>query len=395
MRKKWLVIPGAIIGAVVVGSGAVLVTGGVLVPAKYLEPWSADYATSFDDPRLALVAHGVLAPSGHNMQPWKIRLDTSDPEVFELYADPERLTPAVDPLSRQTMVTQGTFLEYLRVAGDKLGTPVSIELFPDGDYDESRLAESMAELPVARITITEAAPVDSPEYASLFRSDTNRSAYTDTPLTAAQIAELAATSTDAGTTIRILSSAADKKAMAGFAVAGSTIESTNAPAMEEAAAVFHSNEWQKNDARSGFSVEGQGTTGFMMYFLQGLITIVPSLNTGDAAAQRTVDLTVTAVAATPAYALITTTDNTRVEQVQAGMTYSAFELRARSLGLVMQPLSQVLQEYPDMKEQYDAVHAAYAPDGSTIQMLVRLGTPTAESPVTMRRDISSLMIDEG
>jgi hypothetical protein len=97
------------------------------------------------------------------------------------------------------------------------------------------------------------------------------------------------------------------------------------------------------------------------------------------------------VAHTAAYALIRTPGNTRTEQVEAGILYSQFCLHARTLGLVMQPLSQVLQEYPTMAAPYAAIHAKYAPDGQTIQMLIRIGTPTTEYPVTMRRDANSLV----
>jgi hypothetical protein len=61
----------------------------------------------------------------------------------------------------------------------------------------------------------------------------------------------------------------------------------------------------------------------------------------------------------------------------------------------MQPLSQVLQEYPTMAQPYAQVHAEYAPDGGTIQMLVRVGTPTTEYPVTMRRDAGDLVRPAG
>jgi hypothetical protein len=96
------------------------------------------------------------------------------------------------------------------------------------------------------------------------------------------------------------------------------------------------------------------------------------------------------VAHNAAYALISTRGNARAEQVQAGMLYARFCLHARTLGLVMQPLSQVLQEYPTMAGPYAAVNAKYAPEGQTIQMMVRLGTATSQCPVTMRRDANSL-----
>jgi len=77
--------------------------------------------------------------------------------------------------------------------------------------------------------------------------------------------------------------------------------------------------------------------------------------------------------------------------VEAGILYGRLSLRARTLGLVVQPLSQVIQEYPAMAEQYAQVHADYAPAGETIQMIVRLGAPTTDYPVTMRRGAASLL----
>lgn len=73
------------------------------------------------------------------------------------------------------------------------------------------------------------------------------------------------------------------------------------------------------------------------------------------------------------------------------MLFAQFSLRARTLGLVMQPLSQVLQEYPSMSTPYTAIHSQFAPKGETVQMLVRVGTAPTEYPPTMRRHADSLV----
>ena len=391
VRRVTLAITGAVVGVVALGLVGILAVGGLLVPARYLDSWDRSAYERFDDPRLQLVAHGILAPSGHNMQPWIVRLDADDPHAFDIYVDAERLTPAVDPLARQTLVSVGTFLEYLRVAGDRLGWSVDVALFPEGDYDEGRLERSMTELPAARVTIAEAAPTKSGDYEALYLSDTNRDPYAATPLTAEQREALAGLAADGGPGLELLEDPADLDALAGFGVRGTTIEAADAAAAAETAAVFRSNEWQKNERPWGFAVEGQGTSGFMKYLLQGLLTLFPGMNEGDAATQRAIDLTTSEVAATPAYALITTDGNTRAEQVEAGELYARFQLRARTLGLVVQPLSQVLEEYPAMSEEYAAVHARFAPDGGTIQMIARVGTPTKDYPVTMRRTVEDLV----
>ncbi|MBG6056398.1 hypothetical protein IWX81_002835 [Salinibacterium sp. CAN_S4] len=396
VRRRITIIALAALGSLLVVAGVVFAVGGAFAPSRYLDPWSSDYHKKFDDPRVQLVSAGLLASSGHNMQPWLVTLD-SDPDVFYLYADDSRLSIAVDPLSRQVMVSQGTFLQNVTVAGDQLGHPVTIELFPDGDFDESNLVASMASTPVARVTLSSAASVPQPTWESVFRSDTNRAPYSDAPLTSHQRSAFAGLDSwpdnDSEASLSVLTAQQDLDALGSLSIEGSTIESESAAATAESDVVFRSNEYLKNESRWGFSVEGQGTSGPMKYLIQGLITLIPAMNSDDVGAQRQIDLTTAAVAATPAYGIISTPANTRQQQVEAGMLYSRFELTARSVGLVMQPLSQVIQEYPEMAELYSSVHQQYASDGGTIQMIVRVGMPTAEYPQTMRRDVSDLLVD--
>lgn len=386
-----LITIGSILGATLLGLGAIVTVGGIFVPANYLQPWSASYYKQFSDPRMQVVAHALLAPSGHNMQPWTVQLDKSNADVLYLYADPNRLTPAVDPLARQAMVSQGTFLAYLQVAAEHLGYSASFDLFPNGTYDEKNLKASMSALPVARITLAKDSSATTTDYTSLFLSDTNRAPYTAARITKAQTDALTSLAASSPATLSILTDKKDMTTLGNFAIEGTRIESEYVAATKESDALFSGTEQAKNAARSGFGVEGQGTSGFMKYFLQGLIAIDPALNDDATGAKNARAMTAAGVAHTAAYALISTPGNTRAEQVQAGILYAQFCLHARTLGLVMQPLSQVLQEYPSMAVPYAAIHADYAPQGQTIQMLVRLGTATTQYPVSMRRDANSLV----
>lgn len=148
-------------------------------------------------------------------------------------------------------------------------------------------------------------------------------------------------------------SGSDKKDMTtlgNFGVEGTLIETEDAIATKESDALF---------------------SGFMKYFLQGLITIDPALNDDATGAKNT--------------------QATSTEQVQAGILYAHSCLHARTLRLVMQPLSQLVHGYPTMAVPYVAIHADYAPEGQTIHMLVRMGTATTQHPVSMRRDANSLV----
>ena len=79
--------------------------------------------------------------------------------------------------------------------------------------------------------------------------------------------------------------------------------------------------------------------------------------------------------ATPGFLWMVTGGNDRVTQVNAGRAYARVQLAATAQGLVMQPLSQALQEYPEQKKPYADIHAltgATRP-GQTVQMWARVG----------------------
>lgn len=390
VKKVGLFTIAGIAGLCLLILAALYILSGGFLKQTYLEPWNKDYAAKYADPRISVTAVGLLAANNHNMQPWKIELDQEDSMVFYLYADSSCVTGEVDPLYRQMMITQGTFLEYVRVAGGKLGWNVDIKLFPDGVYDESDILHSMDVRPVAKITLSKAQPADSPLYDEIFMADTNRGAYKPEQLTSSQISGLE-TLSEADVAIKLYADEDNLNKIGEYALQSATIEAGVARVMEESNAIFRANEYQKNKYRYGYSVEGQGMTGFKRNILQGLLTVFPSLNSGDGASQNFINYTKKSVANTPAYAMIVTEGNSRVEQVESGMLYSRLVLTGHTLGLVMQPLSQVLEEYPEMQTLYDEFKQAYAPENGTVQMLFRVGEATKDAPLTMRRDVESLI----
>lgn len=394
VKKTMTIILSCFSALLIIIFTSLFIISGIFEQPKYLEPWQRNYSKKFDDPRIRLVAHGMLAANSHNMQPWKIRLDKNDPMVFYLYTDSDRLTKEVDPISRQMMITQGAFLEYVNIAGEQLGYYTAVELFPEGDYDEQKLSESMKTKPVAKITLTKSKPQSSPLYDFIFLPDTNRAAYQSTKLIPEQVKQLENINSDTNMFIKIFQDKENIDKLGSYAMKGATIEAGVNRIMQESENIFRANEHQKNKYRYGFSVEGQGTSGIMRHLIQGLVTLFPSMNSGKASSELFIKSTRTSVDNTPAYAMIITSDNSRTSQVKSGMLYSRMILAAHRMGLAMQPLSQVLEEYPEMKESYSSIHHDYASGGGTIQMLVRLGKPTKEVPQSMRRDVMELIVKE-
>jgi len=83
---------------------------------------------------------------------------------------------------------------------------------------------------------------------------------------------------------------------------------------------------------------------------------------------------VTETAATGmAYIWLTTPGNSRADQIVAGRDWLRLNLATTALGLAMQPMSQPLQEFPEMAGLYAEAHRIMAPEGGVVQMLGRLG----------------------
>ena len=92
-----------------------------------------------------------------------------------------------------------------------------------------------------------------------------------------------------------------------------------------------------------------------------------------------------------AFGIITTPGNTRFQQVRAGRACICTQLTATALGAQLQPFSQALQEYPEMRTLHRQLRGELGiPEGHAIQLLYRIGYADA-APHTLRRDVRDLL----
>src|SRR5918912_3713151 len=84
-----------------------------------------------------ILKYAVLAPSGHNTQPWIFRINQND--TVELYADRTRALAVVDPDDRELVISCGAALFHLRLAIRHFGYTDITELFPHSE-DKDLLA---------------------------------------------------------------------------------------------------------------------------------------------------------------------------------------------------------------------------------------------------------------
>ncbi len=126
-----------------------------------------------------LIATAARAPSVHNTQPWRFRVEQS---AIELYSDPRRRL-RLDPKSREKLISCGAALFGLRLAVRSLGYQPVVELLPD--QARPRL--------LARVTAGAAEPMTAREHEmlkALPHRHTHRGGFAPDPLPAGLLAGL-------------------------------------------------------------------------------------------------------------------------------------------------------------------------------------------------------------
>lgn len=366
-------------GGVVLGASAGLAGCSSELPPEATTAWNGPAADTVDA-RHWILSYAILAPHSHNLQSWLV--DLRQPDEITLYCDLTRLLPETDPLSRQIMMSQGTFLELLDLAARQKGLRAQIQLFPQGVFGP----ETLDKRPVARIRLNPDAEVKpDPLFAQILRRHTNRETY-----------EARQPAPDA--VQAIAASVAPFSMRAGFAGSSQpdALQRHRAIAMEawrielvtprtilESFKVLRVGPREIAEHRDGLSIN---TPMVRLLTTLGLFDRSKAPGPDDAATQGQIKDFNAKIVTTPAFFWMVTEGNDRTTQVNAGRAYARAQLAATAHGLSMQPLSQALQEYPEQARPYADIHALLqAPQPRhTVQMWARLGYAPAVGPAPRR-----------
>ena len=367
---------------VAAGGALVALTGCDTMPASAVRAWQRPLQTE-SDPRLRALGWAMLAPNPHNLQAWVA--DVREPGLIKLHVDMRRLLPETDPSGRQVLIGCGAFLELLRMAAAHDGWQADAELMPEGEYASDRLDNR----PFAVVRLRRATGV-SPEplfeVARLRR--TTRSVYDARTPGVDDLAALRAAARAPGIAFNAAVEPGQVARLTELAIQGYRIESTDAAAWGETARLMRVG--APAVAEEPSSVSLLGTEVWFGRHL-GLLGSDKLMRPDGIAATRAVTGSTEAARSTRAWIWLTSADNTRRSQLEAGRAYMRLDLQAARSGLAIHPNSQVLQEFSVMSPAYAAFHREVgiaAP--AHVQMLARLGY--ADRPgAAPRRSIANVV----
>ncbi len=382
-RRKFVRLAG---GGVVLGATAGLAGCSSSLSPEAVAAWNGPAADTADVRRWVL-SYAILAPHSHNLQSWLV--DLRQPGEITLYCDLTRLLPETDPLSRQIMMSQGTFLELLDLAARQRGLRADIELFPQGEFGPAALDTR----PVARIRLSLDATIKpDPLFAHILRRHTNREAYEPREPAPEAMQAMAASALPHPVRTGFLGAAQPEALQKHRAIASEAwrIELVTPRTVMESFKVLRIGPTEIAEHRDGLTIN---TPMVRALTALGLFDRSKAPGPDDAATTGQIKDFNTKIAATPAFFWMVTEGNERRAQVNAGRAYARAQLAATAHGLSMQPLSQALQEYPEQAGPYADIHALLQapPPRYTVQMWARLGyaPPVGPSP---RRGLEAHLI---
>ncbi|OBG29608.1 nitroreductase family protein [Mycobacterium sp. 852002-51057_SCH5723018] len=300
------------------------------------------------------------APSVHNAQPWRWRVDA---ESLHLYAAPDRQLPNTDPDGRDLILSCGTALHHCVAAFAAVGWRSKVTRMPNPADPNHLAAIESSPYPADAVDIALAAAIP--------RRRTDRRHYSDWPVPVGDIALMAARAARNGAT---LCRVEDLDKLHKI-VSQSVWEHPNDDYLAEPTA------WSGRYASVAGVPARNKPVSDPTAKIPGRIFAGPALPMPPDASSADDNAVVLALG---------TRSDDRVTQLRAGEATSVVLLTATSLGLASCPVTEPLE----VAETRELVRSNIFGGEDYPQMLLRVGWPPIDAdplPATPRRDLSDFV----
>jgi nitroreductase len=319
-----------------------------------------------------LLHYAAMAPSSHNSQPWRVRI--SSPDQFIVQSDSSRWLPKVDPANREVLLSIGAFWENLEQAASVFGFKVNAAVLAD-----NTTAEDILEIRLVKSTRQDDNRLHFMEYRSTHRLECEREELNLSHLRACE---------------RLLSTSLYYFSRDGSV--GKWMARELPRALEKQ--VFNDEkqrelvEWLRF-SRSHTRRSRDGITAGML----GLSPVMKFLwfafmNPASARSKSFRDGVVQSlekkVNACAGFFVITSDDFSVSSLLQAGREFQRLALKCTELGIEVQPLSQLIREYP-WKEELKQIIGM----GKPVQCVLCVGYSPKHFKQGPRRPVSDFTIN--
>src|SRR5262245_47039808 len=310
--------------------------------------------------------YASLAPSGHNTQPWTVRLDE---EHVWIGSDSARWLPKVDPKNRELALSIGALLENLIIAAPAHGLAADYEVIGTG--------------PTTDLIRVELTPIPRRDAAleQVRARRTLRSGHLTREISTGDVEALCA----AGGVEHAHFIAA--RSQQGQRLAEATLEANRLQIARDDAQSELADwmRWSAADARrhrNGFTPEALEITGIARWYVRHFMNRKAVL--GKTFRKQTLDRVRQQLASYGGWIVITSNDDEMPTLVDAGRRCERMWLQTRAHNVAVHPMSQVLEEAP----LNDQITRDLGLPGRA-QFVLRVGyVRVYPSPVSLRMPVS-------
>ena len=311
-----------------------------------------------DEAARALISRAVRAPSSHNTQPWRFRIDR---DGVGIHLDPERRLPVNDPDDRELVISCGCALMNLRVAAAAAGRGYRLETLPEGDRSTC----------LARLTWRDS-PADAEEAGlapGIEHRRTVRQRFTLSAVPDDDVDALAAMAAVEGATLQVIDPGEVRRGVADLVAEGDALQWRDARWRRELAG------WMRPPQRS----DGLAVPRVALPFARAAVT---RFDLGARVGRHDRELAEQA----PRLLALGTEGDTRADRLRAGQALERMLLAASQLGLQASYLNQPIQVASLRRRLQETLGACGHP-----QILLRLGYPRGHRACASRRPIAEVI----
>ena len=313
--------------------------------------------------RKELVRLSALAPSSHNTQCWKFRIEQNG---ISILPDLNRRTLVLDPDDHYLFVSLGCALENLAQASLAFG------LKSEAKFDKSTNSLAVALEPTMALA--------SPLYQAIIARQCTRNVYDGKPLSSPELKLLESAGACNGGGVVLITAKPDIEQIVGLALQG------NASQLNEAAFIKEFKQWIR------FSAGEAVKTGDGLYSITSGNPSVPRW-----LGSRMFDVLVSAESENKKYAeqirsssgiaVFVSDADDKTHWIEAGRCYERFALQATSMG-IRNAVMNGLADVPEMRQQLAGILGL---KGGRVDMVVRFGHGPL-MPSSLRRPMADILV---
>ena len=371
MNRREFITKGMAAGTLALGASTLFSSCNGDLRSELMHPQmytndNSDHIQHMTQEAYKILYYASLAPSGHNVQPWSVKLLNKTEWVIE--SDMERRLSIVDSENREVVLSIGAFIENLITAASVFGFNAHVTILAKNNFDRK-----MAKVYLEKIT---------PQKYPLERITMRRTVKSNMLSRELTKTDIKAFEDKVGAGLyyfpRGSSHAAfmDKEAIDNF-----RIQTKNDKAQEELSHWVRFKDSDIEKHRDGLTTQSMEISGIAGWYVRNFMNKKDVM--GNSFREKGIEKIIKQVKQGAGWLVITSPGNSTADLIDTGRRFQRMALIAREKNIAIHPMTQAIEE----KHGQVNIRANHKPD-MIPQFMLRVGYVNKyPGPVTLRRPV--------